>query len=64
MNFAIGNGNPDDRVREYVKGQQQLEHQERRYRARAEAAASCGKRDTASNALAGAERCAAQRAAE
>lgn len=53
MNFAVDEGNPDERVRIYVL---ELRKKENACRRRAEEAAKCGKRDTAQNAIISANR--------
>lgn len=52
MSFVAEPGNPDERVREEVR---KLKKLEKECRARAAAAAACGKPDTARNAMARAE---------
>jgi hypothetical protein len=53
MNYAVGDGNPDERVRRHIID---LRKKEQACRKRAELAAKCGKPDTALHALASADR--------
>lgn len=58
MDFTVGDGNPDDRVRMHIID---LRKKEQACRVRAEQAAKWGKPDTARNALMSANRLAGMR---